>query len=300
VHAFRSTALIDHRVHCRYEITNPYGLQYLLDLLDRKQVDLISIMDHTPGQRQFRDSRSYEVYLENAYRISTDQARELIRVKQENSPAASDRVERLIARAHRMHVPIASHDDDSKEHVDFFSGHGTVISEFPVSMEAAAAAHAVGMKTVFGSPNILRGKSQGAGIRAIDAVHQDVIDCLCSDYYPATLLAAVMLIPQLSNWDLARAVRLATANPAEAAGLRDRGEIAVGKRADVIAVTTIAGTPQVTHGWVAGHLAYHAGFRRKGNASERPGSLSSYGFSPIIFVSTANWNTRCRTATSAS
>jgi alpha-D-ribose 1-methylphosphonate 5-triphosphate diphosphatase len=271
VHAFRSTALIDHRVHCRYEITDPYGLQYLLDLLDRKQMDLISLMDHTPGRRQYRDSRSYEVYLENAYRISTDQARELIRAKQENSSGALDRVEQLIAKAHTMRVPIASHDDDSKEHVDFLSRHGGAISEFPVTLEAAAAAHAAGLKTVFGSPNVLRGKSQGGGIRAIDAIQQDVVDCLCSDYYPATLLAALILIPRVSNWELSRAVRLATANPAEAAGLHDRGEIAVGKRADVIAVTMIGESPHVSRVWVAGQLAYHAEFHhRKGNASEYP------------------------------
>jgi alpha-D-ribose 1-methylphosphonate 5-triphosphate diphosphatase len=275
VQAFRSTALIDHRVHCRYEITDPYGLQYLLDLLGNNQVDLISIMDHTPGRRQYRDSRSYEVYLENAYRMSTDQAREVIRTKQENSLGALDRVEQLIAKAHAMHVPIASHDDDSKEDVDFFSEHGAVISEFPLTLEAATAAHAAGLKTVFGSPNILRGKSQGGGIRAIDAVQQAVIDCLCSDYYPATLLAALMLIPQICDWDLARAVRLATANPAEVAGLHDRGEIAVGKRADVIAVTMIAEAPRVTQVWVAGQLAYQAGFRRKGNASECTSRQSS-------------------------
>jgi alpha-D-ribose 1-methylphosphonate 5-triphosphate diphosphatase len=262
VHAFRPFALIDHRVHCRYEITNPYGFNHVMDLLDRKQVDLISMMDHTPGQRQFQDARSLEAYLESTYAMSTDQARQIIDAKYANAGGARGRVERLVEKAHEMHVPVASHDDESKEHVDYFRHIGAAMSEFPVSLEAAAAAHAAGLKTIFGSPNVFRGKSQGDGIRAIDAVHQEIIDCLCSDYYPATLLPAIMLIPQLSSWALPQAVCLATTNAAEAAGLTDRGEIAVGKRADLISVTTMFEMPRVSHAWVAGQLAYQAGVRQ--------------------------------------
>jgi alpha-D-ribose 1-methylphosphonate 5-triphosphate diphosphatase len=263
VRVFREEALIDHRVHCRYEITDFYGLDMLLGLIDRGLVDLVSLMDHTPGRRQFRDNRSYEIYVENAYSISTEKARELIKAKAKNFPGALGRMETLIAKARKLNVPIASHDDDSTEQVEYIRGRGASICEFPVTLEAASAAHQGGLKTVFGSPNIVRGKSQNGSLRAIDAVQHDVIDCLCSDYYPATLLPAVMRITELAGWCLPKAVRLTTANPAEAAGLRDRGEIASGKRADIIVVCIKDGRPQITHSWVAGRLAYHAQFPRR-------------------------------------
>jgi alpha-D-ribose 1-methylphosphonate 5-triphosphate diphosphatase len=138
------------------------------------------------------------------------------------------------------------------------SGIGADISEFPISLEAAKAAKAAGMSTIFGAPNIIRGKSQSGSMRAIDAIHEGVADCLCADYAPATLIMAVMSIPGLTDLDLPATVRLVTANPAKAAKLEDRGSIEVGKRADLIAVGEPGGLPQVTDVWVHGKIAYCA------------------------------------------
>jgi len=111
------------------------------------------------------------------------------------------------------------------------------------------------MSTLFGAPNILRGKSQSGNMRALDAVTAGVADCLCSDYSPVSLLPAVMKLPELAEISLARAIAFVTRNPARAAGLHDRGEIAPGKRADLVAVQRIGNLPQPGQVWSRGRLA---------------------------------------------
>jgi alpha-D-ribose 1-methylphosphonate 5-triphosphate diphosphatase len=105
---------------------------------------------------------------------------------------------------------------------------------------------------LFGAPNILRGKSQSGNMRALDAILADVADCLCGDYSAGALLPSVMKLPELAGLDLASALRLVTLNPARAAGLSDRGEIAVGKRADLVSIHQPGGLAQAERVWVAG------------------------------------------------
>ena len=134
------------------------------------------------------------------------------------------------------------------------------ISEFPVNLETARAARAQGLATLFGAPNVLRGKSQSGSMRALDAIRAGVADCLCGDYSPAALLPSVMKLPEHAGISLHAAVRLVSANPARAAGLTDRGEIAPGKRADLIAVKSLGGLPQVEQVWVRGVRTFSAFF----------------------------------------
>jgi alpha-D-ribose 1-methylphosphonate 5-triphosphate diphosphatase len=89
-------------------------------------------------------------------------------------------------------------------------------------------------------------------MRALDAVMQGVADCLCGDYSPAALLPAVMHLPGLANISLHEAVSLVTTNPARAVGLHDRGVIAPGKRADLLAVRYLGGLPQAARVWSEG------------------------------------------------
>ena len=133
---------------------------------------------------------------------------------------------------------------------------GVHISEFPINLETAKAAQKSGLQTVFGAPNLLRGQSQSGSMKAIDAIHHQVGDILCADYSPASLLAAAFRIPDLAGWTLPQAIALVTSNPAKAANLSDRGEIAVGKRADLIAVKKNHNFPQVITTWVAGRMVY--------------------------------------------
>lgn len=247
---------VDHRVHCRYEITDRDGPDAILDLIDREVVDLVSFMDHTPGQGQFREAGSYEAYLRNTYQRSVVEARDLVARKGANRSGARERIERLAQKAREKGVPLASHDDDSPERIARLRELGGRISEFPMNLETAQAAGAAGVRTMFGAPNVLRNQSQSGAMRALEGAGHRVLDILCSDYHPGTLLPAVFRIAETPAWTLPEAVALVTRNPAQAAGLLDRGLIEPGKRADLIAVHPSAHYPQIAGLWVKGRLTW--------------------------------------------
>jgi alpha-D-ribose 1-methylphosphonate 5-triphosphate diphosphatase len=214
------------------------------------------MMDHTPGQGQFKDMAAYRDYLMRTYRKTANEVEIIIERKVDAASSALFRMEELAVAAHKAGISVASHDDDSIERVAIMTEIGADISEFPISLEAAQAAKKSGMSTIFGAPNILRGKSQSGSMKAVDAIHEGVADCLCADYSPASLIVSVFKVPEISDLDLAGAIRLVTKNPASAARLADRGEIAIGKRADLLAVATPGGLPQVTNVWSNGINVY--------------------------------------------
>jgi alpha-D-ribose 1-methylphosphonate 5-triphosphate diphosphatase len=258
VHDWRPHGLVDNRVHCRYEITDETGLPILKQLLEEDAMHLISMMDHTPGQGQFKDMAAYRDYLTRTYKKTADEINVIVDRKLEAASGAFARMEELAIAAHKAGVSVASHDDDSADRVETMKNIGADISEFPISLEAAQAAKQAGMYTIFGGPNILRGKSQSGSMKAIEAIHEGVADCICADYSPASLIVSVLKIPEVSELDVPAAIRLVTKNPASAARLDDRGEIAVGKRADLVAVGMPGGLPQVTNVWSNGKSVYHA------------------------------------------
>ena len=259
--SWQAHALIDNRVHLRYEVTDETAPPVLSALLQDGQAHLISFMDHSPGQGQFRDVEAYRAYLAKTYKTDAAQIDQILAHKAEAAQGAMQRMEQLAQLARACGVSIASHDDDSPQKVDVVKALGAVVSEFPVNLETAQAARAQGLATLFGAPNILRGKSQSGNMRALDAVLAGVADCLCGDYSPAALLPSVMKLPDMAGIPLHEAVALVTRNPARAAGLHDRGEIAVGKRADLVAVRTLQGLPQAERVWSAGvpSLTAHCG-----------------------------------------
>lgn len=260
VHAWNPLGLVDNRVHCRYEVTDPTAPEILLELMAADELHLLSVMDHSPGQGQFKDIAAYRDFLARTYKKSEAELDSLMENKLAQAKGTMTRIQLLINAAKAKGIPIASHDDDTPEKVETLHGLGVSITEFPINLESAHAARALGMSTVFGAPNILRGKSQSGAVRALDAVQAGVVDCLCADYYPATLIVAVFRLPELAGISLADAVRLVSANPARAAGLADRGEIVVGKRADLVAVAHINGLAQASHVFSAGKPVFEARF----------------------------------------
>jgi alpha-D-ribose 1-methylphosphonate 5-triphosphate diphosphatase len=260
VHAWQAHALVDNRIHVRYEVTDTSAPPILADLLQHGHAHLLSFMDHSPGQGQFQDVATYRAFLARNYKTSQSEIDALLANKQAAAAGAMARMSALAILAREHRVSIASHDDDSAEKVDALASLGAVISEFPTNLLAAKAARTRGMATLFGAPNILRGKSQSGNMRALDAVLEGVVDCLCGDYSPAALLPSVMRLPELAGIGLAEAIALVTCNPARAAGLTDRGEITVGKRADLIAVKQLGGLPQTDRVWVAGVARLSAHF----------------------------------------
>jgi alpha-D-ribose 1-methylphosphonate 5-triphosphate diphosphatase len=260
VHAWNPHGLIDNRVHCRYEVTDPAAPEVLLELMAADEMHLLSVMDHSPGQGQFKNIEAFRNYLANTYKKSELELDNLVEKKLAQAEGAMNRIQLLIDAAKSRGIRVSSHDDDTPEKVETLHNLGVGISEFPINLESARAAHEHGMSTVFGAPNILRGKSQSGSVRALDAVIAGFADCLCADYHPATLIVAVFRLPELADISLADAVRLVSANPARAAGLTDRGEIAPGKRADLVSVAQINGLPQASNVFSAGQQVYEARF----------------------------------------
>lgn len=259
VNQWQQNSLIDNRVHCRYEVTDASGLPLLLGLLEDKAMHILSLMDHTPGQGQFKDLAAYRDYLSRTYKTSSNKIDEIVNRKQDTA-GVLERVKKLVESAHKHNVAVASHDDDNQQRVDTMHELGVTISEFPIDLDTAKYAQQKGLKTIVGAPNILRGKSQSGSMRAVDAINAGVADCLCADYSPAALLTAVFNLPRITDLSLSEAINLVTFNPASAVSLNDRGEIAKGKRADLIAVTHFGELPQVSHTWSAGKLAYQANY----------------------------------------
>ena len=252
VHAWQEHALIDNRVHARYEITDPTALERLNDLLAHSEIHLMSFMDHTPGQGQFKSIDAYRNFQANTYKKDAAEFETLLAEKLVQGEGAVARMEQLAQTARALGVPLASHDDDRPEKIDVVKALGVTVSEFPINLETAQTARAAGLATLFGAPNILRGKSQSGSMRALDAVIEGVADCLCGDYSPAALLPAVLQLPSLANIPLHEAVALVTCNPARAIGLNDRGVIATGMRADLLAVRHLGGLPQAARVWSSG------------------------------------------------
>lgn len=256
VHAWQPHALVDNRVHARYEITDTTAQEVLESLLVNNELHLLSFMDHTPGQGQFKDIDAYRNYLARTYKKNAEELDAILDAKFAAAEGAVQRMQALAETARRCGISIASHDDDTPQKIDIMKTLGAAISEFPINLETAQAAKANGVYTLFGAPNVLRGKSQSGSMKAVDAVKAGVADCLCGDYSPAALLNAVMKLPELTGIPLPEAVLLVSANPARAAGLADRGEIAVNKRADLIAINHLGGLPHVEQVWVNGVRSY--------------------------------------------
>jgi alpha-D-ribose 1-methylphosphonate 5-triphosphate diphosphatase len=254
------TSLIHNRIHCRYEVTDAESLPVLEELLSTGSIDLLSLMDHTPGQGQFKSPEAYGNYLAKSYGKSAAEIDQILDLKLAQQTSSAERIERLALCACKYGVPLASHDDDSSVRVQIMKSLGVRISEFPINIETAKEACDQGLKTVFGAPNVLRGKSQSGSVRAHDALAAGVASCLCSDYHPGALLPAILRL-EAEGMPLADAVRLVTCNPAQAAGLTERGSLTVGCRADLVAFVSDSGVPQVTQVWRDGIQTYLARWR---------------------------------------
>lgn len=254
IHAFSNQSLVDNRVHLRYEITDPKALPLIEALIDAGAVDMVSVMDHSPGQGQFKSLESYLQYMMGNHGMDRTQAEQAAQIKLDGAQGAVERVERLIAHARRAGVATASHDDDSVQRIATIRNLGVAISEFPINLDTAKAAASCGLATILGAPNVLRGGSQSGSMRAIDGIRAGVTHCLCSDYQPSTLMAAVFTVLEQSDLTMPQAAALVTCNPAQAAGLADRGRIQAGLRADLTAVGRQGRLPQPSHVWSAGRL----------------------------------------------
>ncbi len=246
---------VDHFLHLRCEVPMPSVVAEARRLIGRSDVRLASLMDHTPGQRQFRDERKLRDYYRGKKGGLTDAELDTLFANRLANQAAHapQNYRSLVALANAHGVPLASHDDTTLDHVADAVRDRVAIAEFPTTVQAAEALHDAGIRVLMGAPNLVRGGSHAGNVATADLARAGVLDVMSSDYMPASLLMAALRLPALAPAiDLAAAVRTVTKTPAEAVGLGDRGEIAAGKRADLIRVHVAGGVPMVRATWQQG------------------------------------------------
>lgn len=248
------TLKADHKLHLRCEVSCP-SLEALLDsLIENPLVSLISVMDHTPGQRQFASLEQYAIYYQGKYGFSDDDLEQFMEKQIADQKANSiPNRQMVVKKAKGRGISLASHDDATVEHVDEAIEDEVTIAEFPTTVEAARASHEAGLAVLMGGPNVVRGKSHSGNASARDFAEAGHLDILSSDYVPASLLFAALVLEQHTETiDMPAAIRLVTQTPAQKAGLNDRGEIAEGKRADLVRFNNTQAGPVISEVWSRG------------------------------------------------
>lgn len=219
----------------------------MFDALARDaHVRMVSLMDHTPGQRQFTALSKYREYYQGKYGL-TDAEMDAFTARQIDSQLRFSAGNRraIVAMSRERGLALASHDDATPEHVAEAVSEGVTMAEFPTTLLAARAAHEQGLGVLMGAPNVVRGESHSGNISALELARAGVLDCLSSDYVPSSMLLATFVLPGQAGWSLPRAVASVSSTPARMAMLEDRGEIAAGLRADLIRVHESHGVPVV-------------------------------------------------------
>ncbi len=244
----------EHRLHIRCELPAPNAVRLFEPFLHNPRVQLLSLMDHTPGQRQWTNVEQARIYYTGKKGWSDQKFEHVVaesRTLQQQYAAPHRRY--FIEHAKHRGIPLASHDDTTPQHVMEAREAGIAVSEFPTTSDAARAAREQGLGIVMGAPNVVRGGSHSGNISAAALAGDGLLDVLSSDYVPASLLSAAFILIEQCGFTLAQAVATISVNPARCVGLHDRGEIAVGKRADFSRVRVVNGSPGVIAVWRAGN-----------------------------------------------
>ncbi len=243
---------ISHFLHLRAEICSETLLEELAAFDPEDRVGIVSLMDHTPGQRQFRDLTALKTYVTKKRGMNdaefADHVENLLGL-QERFGAKHEKG--AVTEAARLGAVLASHDDTTAEHVATSANNGVGFAEFPTTVEAAQACRSHGIAVMMGAPNLIRGGSHSGNVAAEELAKEDLLDIVSSDYVPSALLLSAFHLAQIWD-DLARAVATVTGNPAQAARLDDRGVLHVGKRGDVLRVRQTEAVPLLRGVWSQG------------------------------------------------
>ncbi|WBU63421.1 alpha-D-ribose 1-methylphosphonate 5-triphosphate diphosphatase [Paracoccus aerodenitrificans] len=243
---------ISHSLHLRAEICSETLLEEMGQFGPADRVRLVSLMDHTPGQRQFRDTAALETYLRGKVHMNDKDIQSYFAELHDISRRNGERHKTgAVALAAQLGAVLASHDDSTPDEVSDSAGHGIRLAEFPTTLEAAEACKKNGIRVIMGAPNLIRGGSHSGNVRASDLAGAGLLDIVSSDYVPSALLSAALLLARIWD-DLPRAIACVTGTPAQAVGMTDRGSIAPGLRADLIRFRMIGETPALRETWVRG------------------------------------------------
>jgi alpha-D-ribose 1-methylphosphonate 5-triphosphate diphosphatase len=249
---------VDTRIHLRYEITNSAALPIIEELITGGCVDLVSIMDHTPGQGQFKTPEQFKKYYSSYYSMDEKEIEEVMEKRKAIQESVGvENARRIAAICRARAIPLASHDDDTVEKIDFIVDCGAVLSEFPVTQEALDYARHRRLMVAVGSPNIIRGESHNHNLSALDVIRKGGADIVCSDYVPSTLLHALFKIHHECRMPLHEVSRLFSHNPAKVMGMDHvKGQLAQGLDADMLVVDNKLPYPRIIKTYVKGREVY--------------------------------------------
>ena len=239
---------VDHRLHLRCELGYGPVVEVATRYAAHPLLVLMSLMDHTPGQRQFTQIDKYKEYYGGRHGVTEAEMAGFMqaRIAAQHRYAADNR-RQLVQLAQTHQICLASHDDATPEQVQQSLQEGAAIAEFPTTLDAAKTAHQHSLQVLMGAPNLILGESHSGNVSAAALVKQDWVDIISSDYVPQSLLHAMFLIAQQQQKPLHEVTQLFTLNPAKAIGLAgDRGSLTVGKRADLITVHHDGTVPRLT------------------------------------------------------
>ena len=243
---------ITHLLHIRAETCSETLIEELEEFGPEDGIGIVSLMDHTPGQRQFTDIDKFSAYVQGSSGLNDESFRaycDYLEGLYDRLGASHEAA--AVAAARRFGATLASHDDTTAAQVMASVRYGVRMAEFPTTVEAARTCQASGVAVIMGAPNLIRGGSHSGNVAAAALADMGFLDILSSDYVPASLLMGAVMLGE--RWDsMARGIATVTAAPAQATGLTDRGRIALGQRADLLRFGKVANVA-VTRGlWVAG------------------------------------------------
>ena len=245
----------DHLLHLRCEISDPDTMPLTDAIIGKEMTRLVSVMDHTPGDRQSPNVERWFNHMIHEMEITPEEGRERMDELFERSARVGATVRAHVVSAAKSHgITLMSHDDRSIDHVELAKREGVDVSEFPTTIEAARHARTLNIANIAGAPNYVRGGSQSGNVAVKELLAEGLVDAFASDYVPRSLLDAAFKLaadPDLPH-DLPQAIALVSDAPARLTGLEDRGRIEAGLRADLVAVRLVEGQPQVAAVWREG------------------------------------------------
>ena len=243
---------ISHFLHLRAETCSETLLQELDQFTDKDRIGIVSLMDHTPGQRQFRDISKLKTYVAKKRGMSDYEFEKHVANLLDLRVRFGEAHEKgAVAAAARLGAVLASHDDTTADQVQQSKDYGVRFAEFPTTVGAAQACRDQGIAIMMGAPNVIRGGSHSGNVAAEDLAQRGLLDILSSDYVPSSLLLSAFRLAKIWD-DLPRAIRTVTQSPASVTGLNDRGSLAIGMRADLVCCSELDGTPIVRGVWSRG------------------------------------------------
>ena len=257
IDAARHSLLVRHFLHARIDPNSNGILDYLEQMKQLESLYLVVYNDHIPGERQFTIEQQIEMRTK-ALGISAEEALERLQKQIAKTKNINNR--EPIYQAFKDKYILGSHDDTTLEHVAEGKTYGATLSEMPTTLAAARKARELGLWICLGAPNYYRGGSHCGNLSSLDAMDEDLVDILCSDYHFPTMLASVVRMID-NGINPSKAVNLVSLNPAKLLKFdAETGSIEEGKKADIVIFKNKNSFAAVSRVFVDGVLKYRADY----------------------------------------